>query len=220
MADPGFEARLLLREARQGVLATAAGGEPQQGLVTPATDANGDILLLLSGLSAHTRALEAEPACAVFVTGAPTGANPQTTPRVSINGRAVKLPPGSPERAAARLRYLAVHPYAAFYADFDDFSLWRIRPEAAMHVAGFGRARRLGAASFCPDAASVAAIEADREDLRAVSNLSIGETVGLDLDGIDLTHGEATIRRSFDAPATDPKSWLDALAGLPPPGIN
>ncbi len=213
MSD-GFEARLLLREARSGVLATAAGGEPQVGLVTPATDAGLDILLLLSGLSAHTRALEAEAACAVLVSGRAAGANPQTTPRISVNGTAEKLRRGTEEYAAGRARYLAVHPYAALYVDFDDFSVWRVRPEAALHVAGFGRARKLGGAALRPPPEAVAAIEAARSSLEAEAVRLLGHVVGLDPDGVDLADGEATIRRSFARAAADAGSWREALTRI------
>ncbi len=212
MSD-GFEARLLLREARSGVLATAAGGEPQAGLVTPATDAGLDILLLLSGLSAHTKALEAEAACAVLVSGRAAGANPQTTPRISVNGTAEKLRRGTEDYAAARARYLAVHPYAALYVDFDDFSVWRVRPEAALHVAGFGRARKLGGAALRPAPEAVTAIEAARSSLEAEA-ARLGHVVGLDPDGVDLADGEATIRRSFARAAADAGSWREALTRI------
>ncbi len=212
MSD-GFEARKLLREARQGVLATAAGGEPQQGLVTPATDAGCDILLLLSGLSAHTRALQEAPACAVLVMGRPTGANPQMTPRVSVNGHAERLASGSADRQAARARYLAVHPYASLYVDFEDFSFWRVRSETALHVAGFGRARKLDGNSLRPAPGSVASLDAARPSLLAEAR-RLGDVAGLDGDGIDLLEGEATVRRSFDASASDPDGWRAALLRL------
>ena len=210
----GFEARLLLREARQGVLATAAGGEPQAGWVTPATDAGLQILLLLSGLSAHTKALEASPSCALLVTGRPAGANPQLTPRISVNGHAEKLARSSPDYHASRARYLAVHPYAALYADFEDFSLWRITPRSALHVAGFGRARKLGPASLCPSAAIVAAIDEDRGSLMPFAAGLRDHVVGLDCDGVDVQHDEATERWSFSAPAVSPDEWREAFEQL------
>ena len=211
MSD-GFEARLLLREARQGFLATTAGGEPQLGLVTPATDAGLDIILLLSGLSAHTRALEAERSCAVLVTGRSAGANPQMTPRISINGHAEKLSTGSVEREAARARYLAVHPYAALYVDFEDFSFWRIRPDAALHVAGFGRARKLGGDALRPTQTGM--IDRATPTLLAEARRLLGDVVGLDVDGVDLAIGEASVRRSFIAPAFEEETYRFALTRL------
>jgi putative heme iron utilization protein len=205
MSD-GFEARRLIREARQASLATAAGGAPQLGLVTPATDPGLDILLLLSGLSAHTRALIEHPACGLLFIGAPAGANPQMTPRVAVTGVAERLDRGSPGHDAARARYLAVHPYAALYVDFDDFSLWRLRPETANHVAGFGRARKLSGDALRPKPSDVASIEAAASSLIGQAGAAPGEIAGLDCDGVDLVVGEATERRSFQA--ADPQAWL------------
>ena len=40
---------------------------------------------------------------------------------------------------AARRRFLARHPEAAFYADFPDFAFWRLEVEGAHYIGGFGR---------------------------------------------------------------------------------
>src|SRR5690606_1451462 len=120
---------------------------PFAALVTPATAPDLSALLLLSTLSEHTRHLMAEPRCALAVTSPAEGANPQTAPRVTVTGLAEKT-----EDPRLKARWLALHPYAAMYADFTDFALWRIRPLAAMFVGGFARAERLRAADLLPDA--------------------------------------------------------------------
>src|ERR1700722_12428756 len=79
-------ARCLLRSARVGTLATSAKGQPFASLVTPACAPDLSLLLLLSGLSEHTRHLVADPRCSVLVCGAADGANPQTAPRVTVTG--------------------------------------------------------------------------------------------------------------------------------------
>ena len=68
---PVGDARALLRAARAGTLATSAAGQPFASLVTPATAPDGSVLMLLSGLSEHTRHLRDEPRCAVMVAGSP-----------------------------------------------------------------------------------------------------------------------------------------------------
>ena len=73
----------------------------------------------------------------------PEDANPQTAPRVTITGLAERI-----VDPALKARYLAVHPYAALYADFGDFSLWLVRPQGGLYVGGFGRAARLRAAQL------------------------------------------------------------------------
>jgi putative heme iron utilization protein len=214
MSDPapGWEARKLLRAARVGTLASVADGQPFASLVTPACAPDLSLLLLLSDLSEHTRHLRAEPRCSVLVVGSQQGPNPQTTPRVSVTGTAERL-----VDAALKARWLALHPYAAPYADFADFSLWRIRPLGALYVGGFGRAARLRAADLTPDPGAVAAIEAatsgivghcnaDHPDaLRAIAG-SPGDwrMVTVDVDGCDLSHGEQVRRVHWAAPVADP----------------
>jgi heme iron utilization protein len=221
LAEDAWQARRLLREARSAVLSTVSQGQPFASLVTPATTAAGEILLLLSNLSEHTRHLRAEPRCALFVSGQPADANPQTAPRVTITGEAEII-----GDAALRERFLAVHPYAALYAGFGDFHLWRIRPLAAMFVGGFGRARRLRAADLLPDAelaARVAAeaaalIGASPEWLDIVTNcrgLGAGWRVsGADCDGIDIIFNEQSARLSFAAPVAGGETLLEGVMKL------
>ena len=152
---PAWAARKLLRAARSATLATSLAGQPFASLVTPATAPDLALLLLLSSLSEHTRHLRAEPRCSVLVVGAPAGANPQTAPRATITGLAEAI-----DDPALKARYLAVHPYAALYADFGDFALWRIRPMGGLFVGGFARAARLRLADLTPEPGAVAAIAA------------------------------------------------------------
>jgi heme iron utilization protein len=207
----GWEARKLLRAARVGTLASALDGQPFASLVTPASAPDLALLLLLSDLSEHTRHLRAEARCSALVAGAPESANPQTAPRVTITGLAERL-----VDAALKARYLAVHPYAAMYADFGDFSLWRIRPLGGLYVGGFGRAARLRAGDLAPDPASVAAIvgaeagimahcNADHPDALAAIAGGAGDwrMVAVDVDGCDLAQGERVIRVHWSAPVAD-----------------
>jgi hypothetical protein len=208
---PAWEARKLLRAARVGTLASVADGQPFASLVTPACAPDLSLLLLLSDLSEHTRHLRAEPRCSVLVAGTAEDANPQTAPRVTITGQAERI-----VDPALKARYLAVHPYAAMYADFGDFSLWMVRPQGGLYVGGFGRAARLRAAQLAPDPAPVAAIiaaetaiithcNADHPDaLAAIAGLpGDWRMVAVDVDGCDLAQGERVIRVPWSAPVTD-----------------
>ncbi len=210
-AGAAWEARKLLRAARVGTLATTSDGQPYASLVTPASSPDLSLLLLLSDLSEHTRHLRAEPRCSALVAGAPESANPQTAPRVTITGLAERL-----VDPALKARYLALHPYAALYADFTDFSLWRIRPLGGLYVGGFGRAVRLRTGDLAPDPASVAAIvaaeagimahcNADHPDALAAIAGGAGEwrMVAVDVDGCDLAQGERVIRVHWSAPVAD-----------------
>ena len=213
-AEQIWQARCLLRAARAGTLATARDGQPYAALVTPATAPDFSILLFLSTLSEHTRQLAADPRCALLVSGMATDKNPQTAPRLTITGLAEQV-----NDPALKARWLAVHPYAALYADFADFSLWRIAPMAANLVGGFARATRLRQADLRPDLASVATIAAAAADiighcnadhpdaLAAIARAAAGAAlawrmVSVDVDGFDLAAGDVTLRIAFAAPVT------------------
>ncbi len=211
-----FAARCLLRGARWATLATARDGQPFAGLVTHAVAPDGAVLILLSALAEHTKQLVADPRCAVMVTGKPEAGNEnwQTAPRLTVSGTAAQT-----TDPALRRRWLARHPYAHLYADFMDFSLWRLVPAEALFVAGFGRIARLDAAALCPDPAAVAALATVEVALLNHCNASHHESlnrlahasgargqwrmVGVDTDGIDLAQDETVLRVAFDAPVCD-----------------
>jgi putative heme iron utilization protein len=226
LGPPAWQARKLLRAARVGTLATATAGQPFAALVTPAMAADLSPLLLLSALSEHTRQLRAEPRCALLVAGPPAEANPQTAPRVSVT--ALAEPADDP---ALKARFLAVHPYAALYADFADFALWRLRPMAALFVGGFAQATRLRQHELLPDPAAVAAVAAaeasilahcntDHPDaLAAIARATGGpegawRMVTVDVDGCDLACGEAVLRIHWSAPVANPPAIRTELVRL------
>jgi heme iron utilization protein len=225
---PAWAARKLLRAARAGTLATAADGQPFASLVTPATAPDGSVLMLLSGLSEHTRHLRADGRCAVMVAGAPEGPNPQTAPRLTVTG--VAAPEDDP---AFKARWVALHPYAAFYADLGDFRLWRLRPAAAQFIGGFARAFRIGREALLPDEAAVAAVgqaeasvlahcnDHHADALRAIAaHLGAGgagawRMVAADVDGCDLADGEAAVLRvPWAAPVADANAIRAELVRL------
>jgi putative heme iron utilization protein len=213
----GVQARRLLRASRSGTLATVSpssdGGQPFASLVTPAIAGDGGILLLLSDLSEHTRHLRAEPRCSVLVVGQAESANPQTAPRVTVTGLAA-ISDTAPDRA----RYLAVHPYAALYADFGDFHLWRIEPRGGLLVGGFARANRLRMADLVPEGAdTLASAETgillhcnnDHADAMAAIGLAATGCEGAwrmttaDTDGFDIEMNGSTTRIDFSSPVAD-----------------
>ena len=214
--SPAQEARRLIRAAGSAALATQADGQPFASLVTPAAAPDLSPLLWLSTLSEHTRQLRTEPRCALLFTGAADGPNPQTTPRVTLTGRAE--PVAGTEAAALKARWLARHPYAALYADFADFALWRVAPGGALLVGGFARAVRLRLADLLPDPAAVSALVAaeagivehvNRDHADAVAAIAEGllgpaqagaepwRIVAVDVDGADFSAGGRICRLHF-----------------------
>jgi heme iron utilization protein len=226
--EPSWQARQLLRAARSGVLATQKAGQPYASLITPACAADGSVLMFLSQLSEHTRQLRAESRCSLMVLGEATSANPQTAPRATIIGNA-ELEPDP----ALKARWLAIHPYAALYAEFGDFSLWRIRPATVQLVGGFARAFRLKPAEIAPDPAALVEIQATEANIIAHCNQDHSEALALiagrpgawrmvavDADGCDLAvavgEGEEqrTIRVAWQAPATGVAAVRQELVAL------
>lgn len=223
---PARAGRLLLRAARAGTLATSAGGQPFASLITPATAPDGSILMLLSGLSDHTRHLKQEPRCAVMVMGAPDGPNPQTAPRLTVSGLAAPEPD-----PALKARWVTLHPYAGFYAGLGDFVLWRVRPLAGHYIGGFASAHRLPEAALTPDPQAVAAVaaseggilghcNADHADALASIAVAHGgaeaawRMVACDVDGFDLADNETVLRIPFATPVDGPGGVRKALVDL------
>ena len=222
--DHAFEARCLLRAAKSGTLATQSDGQPFASLVTPAVTPDGTVLLLLSGLSAHTRHLRADPRCALLVAGPPESANPQTAPRLTV----VAVAEPDPDPASRRF-WVSRHPYAALYADFTDFGLWRLAALYGHYVGGFGVARTLAAdalappAHAVPEAAGQDSILARWNDAQAGALAAVARNagghgawrlLGVDPDGVDLAQDGTVMRVAFDRPAADLASVESALARL------
>jgi heme iron utilization protein len=65
----------------------------------------------------------------------PEDGDPLTAFRVTLTGH---FQPA--ERVEAESHFLARHPYAELYASFGDFGYWRMEPQHAHIIAGFGRA--------------------------------------------------------------------------------
>jgi putative heme iron utilization protein len=239
-AGQAFAARCLLRAAKWATLATVrsndagasgrpndagGGSQPFASLVTPAVAADGTILLLLSALAEHTRQLMANPCCALMAVGEKDTLNWQTAPRVTVTGVAAIV-----EDRPGRHYWLARHPYARLYADFTDFSLWRLKPEEALFVGGFGQAARLTWEALLPAGDAVASVAAVADGLIAHCNTMEGEALnrlahaggargdwrmmGVDPDGLDLVQDETVLRCAFDAPVCSGAAAAAALQRL------
>ena len=219
-------ARGLLRRARTGTLATlnAGDGAPYASLVNVATDVRGWPVILVSTLAWHTRNLLAGPRASLMVAEVPDLGDALTGPRVTVMGRFSK----TASEAVSR-RYLARHPGAELYAGFGDFAFWRMQPEAAHAVAGFGRIETMGAEEMFPDAAEIEALEADAiahmnadhdDAIQRYAEKLLGATPGgwriaaIDPDGADLRRGEESRRLSFPEPVWTAGALRSLLARL------
>lgn len=220
------EARNLLRRARTGTLGTlnADDGTPYASLVNLATDVRGCPVILVSTLAWHTRNLLADPRASVMVAELPPEGDALTGARVTVMGRFSRVDQPGPGR-----RYLARHPAAELYAGFGDFSFWRLEPERAHAVAGFGRIETIPANEMFPSADEMIALEegavehmnADHDDaIQRYAEKLLGATPGgwkimaIDPDGADLRRDAEVLRLPFDVPVFSGGALRSLLAKL------
>jgi len=139
-AELAADARALVRRALKASLATIAAGSgyPYASLITVATEASGAPVFLISTLAQHTKNLSLDPRASILFDGTGAAGDPLQGARVTLYGKAEKTGEKTGEEAA-RWRFLARHPEAAFYADFPDFAFWRLAVEGAHYIGGFGR---------------------------------------------------------------------------------
>jgi heme oxygenase (biliverdin-IX-beta and delta-forming) len=213
--DALTQAKELLRSVRAGALATLVPGNafPFASLVNVATTPDGSPILLVSRLAAHFRHLASDPRLSLLLVQTGPG-DPLVHPRVTImgTGECVIDPDG---RAALKARFLAKHPESALYADFGDFSFWRVAMEQAHLNGGFARAGRFNAAALATSLDGAEALvaaepqavsELNRHHREALARLATGlagkpdgpwQATGIDPEGIDLGCGDRTARIAF-----------------------
>jgi heme oxygenase (biliverdin-IX-beta and delta-forming) len=229
--DPQNLAKSLLRRRRQGALATlmAGSGDPYCSLVNVASHADGSPILLISRLAVHTRNILADPRVSLMLDERAAG-DPLEGARIMLAGRAEEASEG--ELDTLRRRYLNAHPSAENFANFKDFSFFRIRPSGAHLVAGFGRIVDLKPEQFLTDVADAGAlleaeqgaIEHMNADHREAMNLYATRLLGAeaadwrctgcDPEGIDMQAGPATLRLDFPERVTGPGELRKVMVKL------
>jgi putative heme iron utilization protein len=224
-------AKTLTRSARHAALATVTPGDgfPAASRVSVATDTTGRPGFLISSLSAHFGALDADNRCSLLL-GEPGKGDPLAHPRVTVSGHARKLSPGE-ERDRFRARFLARHPKAALYADFGDFAFWVVDPERASLNGGFGKAYEADGSDLLSDAAVAAELErmadsavahmnddhTDAIDRYAARASAVGtgwRLATIDPEGIDLTRGDEVLRLWFPSPLSAAAELRPALVAM------
>ncbi|MEO0485945.1 MAG: pyridoxamine 5'-phosphate oxidase family protein [Pseudomonadota bacterium] len=99
---------------------------------------DGQALTIISTLSTHTGALDANPACGLMLGQPEPKGDPLTYPRLSLDARAETL-----DKAAWRDRYIAARPKTKLYFDFTDFRLIRFNVDKGLLNGGFGKAYKV-----------------------------------------------------------------------------
>ena len=212
--DPARLAQSLLRRRRQGALATLmrGTGSPYCSLVKVASHADGSPILLISRLAVHTKNILADSRVSLMLDERATG-DPLEGARIMVAGRAEQARAEDLDRL--RGRYINAHPSAEVFANFNDFTFFRIRPEAAHLVAGFGRIVDLRPEQFLTDISDAAPLlEAEQSAIEHMNaehrdavqlyatKLLGGEPAdwrctGCDPDGMDIEADGRTLRLGF-----------------------
>ncbi len=140
----------LIRSQRIASLGTLRDGVPLVTMVLYAMEPDfSGFYLHLSRLAHHTQALLADPHISLMIAEPDDGSqDPQLLKRVSIQGEAKLRPKGTADWEEARSLYLARFPAAVTMFSLGDFDLYRVEPQAARFVAGFGQAYNLTAGHF------------------------------------------------------------------------
>lgn len=225
--DDAERARTLAAAVTVGTLATLALDPPGTpfGSVAPfGLDDAGRAVLCISALAEHTRNLRADARASLLIAEAvPAGGDPLAAGRVTVLGRGVEVDDAG--RAESRAVHLASNPQAAYYADYGDFSFWRIEVEAVRFVGGYGRMSWVDAASWAsarPDpvatfaASAVEHLNVDHADalvamarvLGGRPEVTVATATGIDRLGLELSaigpDGIGHVRLGFDEPAITP----------------
>jgi len=211
--EPSRATRKLMRESRSGALATLVPGTgaPYCSLVNVASAADGAPLLLISKLALHTRNLAADQRVSLMLDER-KDFDPLQGARVTVSGRAHVTTDENDRR-----RYLARQPESKMFADFPDFSFYRVEIESAHLVAGFGRIVDLEPADILTEvtgaeeilAAEASAVthmnedHADAARLYATRLLGAADgdwrCVGFNPDGVELQNGRTALWLPFPA---------------------
>lgn len=137
-------ARTLIRSARYAAIAVMdpVSGFPSVSRVLVGTDIDGTPVILVSALSAHTKALVNDNRASLLV-GEPGKGDPLAHPRLGIQCLARSVERDTALHQQLRERFLARHPKTKLYIDFADFQFFRLDPQTASLNGGFGRAYML-----------------------------------------------------------------------------
>jgi len=212
--------RNLVRGLDRASLATAlpmgsGAAWPYASLVLVAVDHDLAPILLLSNLAEHTKAIAGDSRVSLLFDGTAGLDQPLAGPRVSLLGRAART-----DDERLKRRFLARHPDAAMYAAFNDFNFYRVAPERAHLVGGFGKIRWLTMAELLPappapalaesEAAIVDHMNADHGDaLQLYAGKLLGlpagdwKMTGIDGEGLDLRYAGRVARLAFERPIGD-----------------
>jgi len=224
--------RTLVAAAKIASLSTlTAEGYPYGSVVSYAADDAGNPVVLISEMAEHTVNARGDERASMLIVASAGDGDPLGRARLTLVGRLGVLDdPGE-----LRDRYLEAHPYAAYYADFTDFSFWRLDVEQCRYVGGFGHMSWVAADGYCSSSVdplwqAAAGIIEHMNDDHADANLMYAQVqaglgdateatmVGIDRHGLTLRAatpaGPRMARVPFPAPLSDADAAQAAVIDL------
>src|SRR6185295_12058456 len=223
----------LVAQIPTGTLCTLAQepeGYPYGSFVTVAFD-EGNPVFLISSLAEHTKNLERDPRASLLV--AESGADdPLANGRVTLLGPCARV---EGEGGRARAAFLAVHPNAAYYADFRDFAFWTLRVNAIRYIGGYGRMSWISqnewqtaeADPLAPFAAgAIAHMNTDHADAMVLyckafsraTDVTAATMTGVDRYGFEMSaktaRGPRPVRVAFAEPVATPDELRATLVAM------
>ena len=218
MTDLARLARRSIRAHGTAVLATSLpdDGYPNASLVLVAVDYDVAPILLLSDLAEHSKNIATDGRISLLFDGTRGLTSPMTGARLSVQGLAART-----DDPRLRQRFLARHAAAAGYADFSDFSFYRVDVERGHLIAGFGQIEWSDGSDLLfrlPDVFDMADWEGsvishmNQVHGDAIQDMAQGLLgaegrgwimTGCDGEGGDLRRGGEVLRLEFSHPALD-----------------
>ncbi len=198
-------ARRLLRSARYVALAVIdpQNGYPSVSRVLLATDTDGSAVILVSALSAHTKALHVDQRISLLA-GEPGKGDPLAHPRLTLYCLAEPVERQSAVHDRLRARFIARHPKAKLYIDFPDFRFFRLVPQSASLNGGFGRAYLLPGDLSGREVEVLQELVSTKPELaQELATSRCGQKpgkwafCGVDRAGLDLICGDLLVRYDF-----------------------
>lgn len=138
-------AKMLMDQMRYGALAVLnpVTNAPEVTRIAVVPGPDGFPLALVSDLSAHTRALQANSSASLLIGEPGERGDPLTHPRMTLACRTEFIRHDTRQYSALRPYFLTLVPKAKLYVDFTDFSFIRFNVLSAALNGGFGKAFNL-----------------------------------------------------------------------------